>query len=94
MEAFGTAIASLALGFLAIIFRGYVLVKFWIWFIIPVFEVRPLRIIEALGLSIFVSFMWYSQTQDDDKKWYEKFLTIFVTIAVSWFLGWILSLFY
>ena len=95
MEAFGKFIAGLVSVFLLIIFRGYVLVKYWVWFILPVFPLREIRIIEAIGLSAFVGFLWYhKQVEKEDEEWWKKILEGFIVVLVLWGMGWIIHKFY
>lgn len=39
------------------ILNGWILTKLWLWFIVPLFDLGPLRIPYAIGLSIVVSFL-------------------------------------
>lgn len=95
MEAIGKLITGLVFLFLLTIFRGYVLVKFWAWFILPVFTLRPLRIIEAIGLSAFVGFLWYHDTlENDDEEYWMKIVKGFIVVLVMWGMGWIIMKFY
>ena len=44
--------------------HGIVLKYMWQWFIIPVFSVKGLTLVQAIGLSAIVALMW----KKDDKK--------------------------
>lgn len=35
--------------------QGWVLAKLWLWFVVGTFDVRPLNVPQALGLSILLS---------------------------------------
>lgn len=52
---------------LSAIWRGYVLTKLWIWFIVSTFGASPLRIAEAIGVALVVSFLCYQYNSYEDK---------------------------
>jgi len=39
------------------IWSGFVLQKLWLWFVVPLFDVPPLSIVQAIGVSIVVGFL-------------------------------------
>lgn len=39
------------------IIRGWVLVKLWAWFVLPVFNLPKIHTMQAIGLMLFVSFV-------------------------------------
>lgn len=61
-----TTIASLIL---SPIWRSYVLVKLWAWFIVTTFALAPLTIPQALGLSLMVIMLThqYDPYEDEDQ---------------------------
>lgn len=82
----------------AVIVRGFVLTKLWAWFIVPVFELSPLRIVEAIGISTLIGYLTYSREkgkEDDDfwKKFIESLVVSIVLALLSLGMGWIISLF-
>ena len=95
----------LLLGFIplitiASIWRGFVFMKLWAWFIVPVFHLPMLTIVIAIGVSMVVSFLTYHSTnidRNDTRSSSEKFTTdIAATImypATFLFLGWIVQMF-
>ena len=52
----------------ASIVRGWVLTYLWQWFILPVFDVRDITIVEAIGLSMVVTFLTVQQQQTKDER--------------------------
>lgn len=50
------------------IFRGFVLSKLWLWFIIPTFNLPELRIIPAIGLSLLVSLLTLQPNFKDSEE--------------------------
>ena len=49
------------------LFRGFVLAKMWLWFIVP-FGVLELGVVHAIGLSLLVSFLTYQHDAKEEKK--------------------------
>ena len=66
--ALGLFVATLAIG---TILRGFVINKFWIWFVLPVFDSAPaLDIGHAIGISMVVSILTYQHVpQLKDQKY-------------------------
>lgn len=77
--------------------RGWALSLLWGWFIVPLFDAPQLTIVQAIGLSMVISFNHFDQTQKKEKT--ESFLedfsrTVFVGSLHTLFvvlLGWIIS---
>ncbi len=36
---------------------GFVLTKLWLWFIVPIFHLNPLTLIQALGFSLVIRYL-------------------------------------
>jgi hypothetical protein len=65
--------------------NGYVLSSLWGWFIVPVFAVEPITIVQAVGLSIVVSFVTFHGTPKDYKPdWTQALLRPFVVLLMGW----------
>lgn len=47
---------------------GFVLVRMWAWFVMPVFAVSPLSIGYALGIALIVSYMTYQGNNNCTQK--------------------------
>lgn len=66
-------------------YNGWVLMKLWEWFIVPVFHLPMLTLPAAMGLSLVVHFLTYNQqrtsdtngTEEEKKK---KMIHVFVQI--------------
>jgi len=102
MENFGkfiTAITTILATIIGILVRGFVITKLWIWFIVPIFETTPLRLVEAIGLSFIIGFIIYrkSSKSDDGESFWAAFVSSIVeTLSASIFallFGWIIQLF-
>jgi hypothetical protein len=39
------------------IFRGFVFMKLWLWFVVPTFAAAALNIPQAIGISLIVGFL-------------------------------------
>lgn len=81
----------------AIPMYGYVLSKYWGWFIVPVFKVEPIGLMQAYGLYLAVHFLIGNKTDGSSKKMSVKksFMLIpKVLLLSSLFLGfgWIIHL--
>ncbi len=80
------------------ILQGFVLSKLWTWFIIPIFQTEPLKVVESVGILTFVSLfnMRYDRKAYKSEFWVaivER--TLFILIACVYILlfGWIVSLY-
>ena len=63
-------IATIAISLiLSPIWRGYVFSILWGWFIVPVFALQALTIVQSIGLGYVVSFVtWQHVAGIDDKR--------------------------
>ena len=52
MKIIGSIVATVVALVLGAIIGGFVLSKLWVWFMVPIFDLNPLRIVEAIGLKI------------------------------------------
>ncbi len=70
MKSFLAVVGFLAMLILSPIWTGFVLSVLWAWFIIPVFHVRPISIVLAIGLSLVMGMFMsrYSPTEDGEEK--------------------------
>jgi hypothetical protein len=61
-------LAFLAFAVIAYILNGLALMNLWAWFVVPVLDVRPLSLVEAIGFGIVVSFLTkqHVDTRDDE----------------------------
>ncbi len=98
METIKQVIAVIFGTLLAIGLSGFLFGKLWLWFIVPTFNLEPLRFIEAVGICLVVEFltMKYELNKPVDDFWEDLIKRIFYVIMVSIIIfstGWILSLF-
>ena len=89
-------VAFVALWFVGALAKGFVLVKMWGWFVLPLFPTMPvLALWQAVGLSAFLSYLtWHGKTAYKDHK--EEGTTNIVTgLLTPWivlFFGWVVHL--
>lgn len=80
----------------AAVMNGWALSLLWSWFFVPIFEVPQLRVIDAIGVSMVVTFLTQRVSQSDSNKnsgWLERlsvglFVAIFYPVMAVFF-GWI-----
>lgn len=85
-------------GFLyAILATGFVSVQLWSWFIVPVFDLPALTLLQAWGISLLVG-LWTHQViimpVADERSTSEKIMGYFVVLLNPWiilFVGWIVK---
>lgn len=84
------------------IMNGWVLSVLWGWFVVPLFNIAPLTIPYAIGIStIFAMFVSKNKTMKDDKKYgsddlpkiIESIAYVFLTPLIVLFIGYIVTLF-
>ena len=98
MENFGKFIV-VVLGMIIIpIIKGFVLSKLWLWFIVPIFQIQPLRVIEAIGIIFLINFIRLKRDKPDDSEefWVGFAYNIGFTIVMGCFallFGWVVTLF-
>ncbi len=76
MAVFGTICALV----LVPVLRGFVLTLLWKWFVVPVFHVPLLRIPEALGVALIITFLTYGERKESPPK---EFSSRMVFTAIS-----------
>ena len=91
--AIGKIVMAIIAGILLTIFRGYLISKFWLWFIVSTFNVQTIRIVEAIGISFILSFVMdnaFKTTTLDKEKGIMRFLITALVYCILWGLAWIL----
>jgi Zn-dependent protease len=79
---------------------GYVFLRLWEWFVLPVFESAPtFNLLQAIGLSALIGFATTNRVQpsDDDKTQSEKmsafFMRYYFSPIFTLIIGYIITLF-
>jgi len=86
------AIAGLPiLFFVTALTNGWVLVKLWAWFIVPVFNLPVLGLWQAIGVSFIVSHMTHQYVKDNS-KFGETLAFAIANPIFALFFGWLIHL--
>ena len=100
MKIIGSIIATVVALVLGAIMGGFVLSKLWVWFMVPIFDLNPLRIVEAIGLTFIVGYMINNPTESGKtfegpflEELLKAFLQTLVMAAGFLLIGWIIHLF-
>lgn len=95
MTALLAFIGTFGILILGAILRGFVLVKFWGWFIVPIFALPMFGIAAAIGISMTVTCLTWQYIPDDNA---DRHLsgTIAMTVinpVLALLTGWVVTLF-
>jgi hypothetical protein len=97
MENFGKFMTIVMAMIISPIINGFVIMKLWAWFIVPTFEMNPLRIVEAIGIMYLINFIRMKRDKDQTDNFWEEFSTnvVFVLLMAGFALlsGWIVQMF-
>jgi len=98
MENFGKFMTVLLAMIISPIINGFVFSKLWLWFIVPIFQMQPLRVVEAIGIIFLINFIKAKIDKESDKdKFWETFATnmVFVVLMAGFTLlsGWVVTIF-
>jgi len=93
MNTIAEFLGNIILGIISVVITGFVLSKLWFWFIVPVFALPELRLIEAIGLSFLISFVWHGKSDGDTDDFVEHALYVIVYSLTMWGGGAIVHLF-
>lgn len=79
------------------IWNGYALMVLWGWFVVPLFDLPPLTIAQAIGLSVLVGFLTHQRIESkEDEKPVEDTISavLFASVkpAMALLIGWIVTL--
>lgn len=98
MENFGKFMTIILVMFISAIVSGFVILKLWAWFIVPIFEIQPLKLVEATGLMLFIVYLKINSNKKVDinnfwKEFKYNLLFLMVDSVITLFVGWIITLF-
>ena len=100
MKIIGSIVATIVALVLGAIMGGFVLSKLWVWFMVPIFDVNPLRIVEAIGLTFIVGYMTKNHVESGKtlegpflEELLKAFLQTVVIAGMFLLIGWIIHLF-
>ena len=80
------------------IINGYVFLKLWEWFIIPIFKVHSLNIVQSIGILLFINFIRLDRDKESIiQNYWEEFVKSIiknvVIAVVALLFGWTITLF-
>lgn len=92
-------IAVLVSKIIGLAIKGFVFSKLWLWFIVPIFHIKPLRVFEAIGIILLLNLLSsiVNNKGDNEDKGYSAFESILINeLVIPWLIllfGWGVSLF-
>lgn len=94
METFGKIITYFLVGILAVILGGFVFTQLWGWFVVPVFGLTQLTIVQAIGLTMVTRMATIIQIPDaDDIDFTEEMIKVLSYYLTALGIGWVIQLF-
>jgi hypothetical protein len=98
MENFGKLVTIVLSMIFSVVITGFVFAKLWLWFIVPIFQFQPLRLVESIGIIVLISFVMVKQDNSvTNGNFWDKFVDSIMFTVVSSGLallcGWIVTLF-
>ncbi len=99
MDKIGAFFVWIIGAFAATLLGGIVLRDLWKWFVIPIFNMNELSIIQAIGLNFFVGFMIIKvkdldSKDEEDYAWLVNIIKATLFNLMMWGFGYIIYLFY
>jgi multisubunit Na+/H+ antiporter MnhB subunit len=78
MEAFGKFCLFVLAMIISIIVSGFAFCKLWLWFVVPIFGLPVLTLVQAAGIINIVGYITYRKEQKDERDpsvvMYEAFI--------------------
>ena len=98
MENFGKFMTVVLTMIISPIINGFVFSKLWFWFIVPTFQMQPLRVVEAIGIIFLINFIRAKRDKeaDVDKFWETLASNMVFTVLMAGLVllsGWVVTLF-
>ena len=65
---------------------GFVTMKLWLWFIVPIFDVKPITCLQAAGIMLLVHFGTHEYPADNDegRTDFQKKCRIVAILLIPW----------
>ena len=85
MENFGKFVTILLGMLLSTLMNGFVFMKLWNWFIVSIFEAKPLILIQSMAIMVLIAFIRIRKSKDGDEDFWKVFIEsmIFVILTSS-----------
>ena len=93
------SIILLSLIIVGVIWHGWVLMWLWQWFMVPIFNLLPLHLVEAIGIALIVGFLAHEhdikkeKEEDKEEMLIRRTLNLFVMPLFAFIFGWVIHLF-
>lgn len=98
METFGKIITFLIGLIMTPFLYGWVLFKFWGWFIVTTFPIEPITYLQSIGLILVLNFVksnYNESTKAKPEEFWDKFtdriIYVIVNTLLMLFFGWLFS---
>jgi len=89
LELIGTMLAFLYI-YLVSIWEGWILKVLWGWYIVPQFNLKPLTVYEAIGISLIAGVIQFKRYRKSNDTIHElknlgfQFLSPFLSLIFGW----------
>ena len=96
METFGKICFAAVAVILSSVLGGYVFMKLWEWFVVYAFAVKPLTLIQAIGLMFVWGYLKHKSKKDEDVTWEDFAREVFSTLILMCMvlgIGYLITLF-
>lgn len=97
MENFGKFCFTIFALVVSAMIGGYILMKLYTWYVVPVFQTPSMGLAQSIGVSFFISYLkWNKKSTDKKQDWDEMMQDFFVSIfmALMYFgFAWIFTFF-
>lgn len=94
MENFGKFCFSIILSVLTLYISGFVFIKLYEWFIMSLFQLPKITLVQALGIMLFIGYLNPNarklQEKSSIKEYGEKFLNFILIATITLVFGYIL----
>lgn len=98
MKFIGWVVSFIIASTCSYILKGYSLSILWGWFVVGTFQLPPLNIPTAIGISLIVSYLTVQPSIKDDERDAKEIFIKGTIVSITYpilalFIGWIVTLF-
>lgn len=76
-------IAAFLLGLVSSAIQAFVATYLWAWFIVPTFNLPPLGLVTAMGITLLIALLFRSRPEAEDEDAYEAFERSVKRVTIS-----------
>lgn len=84
-------VGAIVLVAVAAILRGWAFSILWGWFVVPIFNLPPIGVAQAIALSMIVGMLTHQYVPSKEKDAWQPFANIFITPLLALGIGWIIK---